>query len=113
VVDDNRDAAESLGMILNLYGHEVELAHSGMRALEIANSRPPDIGVLDIGMPDLSGYEVAERIRDEEWGKNVTLIALTGWGQESDKQRALLAGFDHHLTKPIDPEQLKRLFDSL
>ena len=112
VADDNRDNADSLGILLKLSGHEVHLAHSGADAFESAKRLRPDIGVFDIGMPDLDGYQLAERIRHEAWGKTITLIALTGWGQESDKRRAHLAGFDHHLTKPIDPEQLERLFEA-
>jgi len=99
-------------MLLKLSGHEVHLAHTGADALEAAERVRPDIGIFDIGMPDLSGYEVAERIRHEAWGRNITLIAVTGWGQESDKRRALAAGFNHHLTKPVDPEKLELLFDS-
>jgi CheY-like chemotaxis protein len=84
----------------------------GAEALVVANRVRPDIGILDIGMPDLTGYEVAERIRHEAWGKDVTLIAVTGWGQDAYRRRALAAGFDHHLTKPIDPEKLECLFDA-
>jgi len=112
VADDNVDSAESVSMLLKLSGHEVHLAHTGADALEAAERVRPDIGIFDIGMPDLSGYEVAERIRHEAWGENITLIAVTGWGQESDKRRALAAGFDHHLTKPVDPEELELLFDA-
>jgi two-component system, chemotaxis family, CheB/CheR fusion protein len=111
VADDNRDNADSLGMLLKLSGHQVYLAHSGAEALETARQIRPEVGLFDIGMPDMDGYELAERIRREAWGKKVTLIAVTGWGQESDKRRALLAGFDHHLTKPIDSDQLERLFE--
>jgi two-component system CheB/CheR fusion protein len=111
LADDNRDAAESLGMLLELSDHEVHVTHSGGEALEAAKELRPDVGIFDIGMPDLNGYELAERIRHEAWGKDMTLIALTGWGQESDRRRAHLAGFDHHLTKPIDPDQLERLFE--
>jgi two-component system, chemotaxis family, CheB/CheR fusion protein len=111
VADDNRDAADSLSMLLKLSGHEVRLAHTGAEAFEAAKRSRPDIGVFDIGMPDFDGYELAERIRREAWGKKITLIAVTGWGQESDKRRALSAGFDHHLTKPIEPDQLERLFE--
>jgi two-component system, chemotaxis family, CheB/CheR fusion protein len=110
IADDNRDSAESLGMLLNLSGHEVFLAHSGTEALNVAKEQRPDVAVLDIGMPDLSGYEVAQRIRLETWGQQITLIALTGWGQESDKRRAQAAGFDHHCTKPVDPDDLQRFF---
>jgi CheY-like chemotaxis protein len=94
-----------------LSGHEVYLAHSGGEALETAGRLRPEVGVFDIGMPDMDGYELAERIRREAWGKKIKLIAVTGWGQEADKRRALFAGFDHHLTKPIDPDQLERLFE--
>ena len=111
VADDNRDSAESLSMLLQLSGHDVHVAHSGAEALDAGKRLRPDIGVFDIGMPDFDGYELAERIRREAWGKKITLIAVTGWGQESDKRRALLAGFDHHFTKPIDPERLERLFE--
>ena len=111
VADDNRDNADSLSMLLKLSGHEVHLAHTGAEAFESVKRWRPDIGVFDIGMPDLDGYQLAERIRHEAWGKKITLIALTGWGQESDKRRAHLAGFDHHLTKPVDPDQLERLFE--
>jgi CheY-like chemotaxis protein len=110
VADDNRDGAETMGMLLKLSGHEVYLAHSGSEALEVARRERPDIVVLDIGMPDLNGYEVAERIRHEAWGERMKLIAVTGWGQAEDKRRALAAGFNHHLTKPVDPTELEALF---
>lgn len=110
VADDNQDGAETMGMLLEFGGHEVHLAFSGAAALEIAKRLKPDIVILDIGMPDLDGYEVAQRIRHEAWGEHVLLIAVTGWGQADDKRRAAAAGFDHHLTKPVDPVQLERLF---
>ncbi|HEX4152796.1 MAG TPA: CheR family methyltransferase [Steroidobacteraceae bacterium] len=110
VADDNRDSAETLSMLLKAAGHEVHLAHTGGEAWDVSRRVRPDIGVFDIGMPDLSGYEVAERIRREAWGQQMILIAVTGWGQDSDKRRAFAAGFDHHLTKPVDPDQLKQLF---
>jgi two-component system CheB/CheR fusion protein len=112
IADDNQDAAESLSMLLKLSDHEVHVAHSGGEAFEAAKETRPDIGIFDIGMPDLNGYQLAERIRHEAWGKTMKLIALTGWGQESDKRRAVLAGFDYHLTKPVDPDQLERLFEA-
>lgn len=111
VADDNRDGAETMSMLLKLSGHEVYLAHSGAEALEVAERERPDIAVLDIGMPDMNGYEVAERIRHEAWGAHMKLIAVTGWGQAEDKRRALAAGFNHHLTKPVDPGQLEALFN--
>jgi signal transduction histidine kinase len=109
IADDNQDGAETLGMLLQLDSHEVHLAHDGSAALEMAERLQPDVAVLDIGMPGLTGYEVAERIRAESWGREMMLIAVTGWGQQSDKDKAQLAGFDHHLTKPIDPIELGRL----
>jgi CheY-like chemotaxis protein/two-component sensor histidine kinase len=110
LADDNRDGAETLGMFLGLQGHEVHLAYGGAEALNLARKLRPEVAVLDIGMPDLSGYDVARCIRREPWGERVTLIALTGWSQEKDKRRAELAGFDHHVTKPVDPERLEHLF---
>jgi CheY-like chemotaxis protein/two-component sensor histidine kinase len=112
VADDNVDSAESMSMLLSLSGHEVHLAHTGADALKLAGQVRPEVAIFDIGMPDLTGYEVAERIRHEAWGKKMTLIAVTGWGQESDKRRARAAGFDHHLTKPVDPDKLEVLFDT-
>jgi len=109
IADDNRDAADSLGMLLGLAGHEVRVAHSGQTALSLAQVFRPDTALLDIGMPDLSGYEVARRLRRESWGVGIRLIALTGWGQTDDRRRALEAGFDYHLTKPIDPDALAAL----
>ena len=109
VADDNRDSAECCATLLQLWGHEVEIAHSGRQALEAAESFRPDAVVLDIGMPEMNGYEVAARIRAAEWGRETILIAVTGWGQDEDKRRAMEAGFDHHLTKPIDPRCLETL----
>jgi len=110
VADDNRDAAETLAMLLGLSGHEIHVAHSGTQAFALAERTRPHVGVLDIGMPDIDGYEVARRIRREEWGRRMLLIAVTGWGQDDDKREAGAAGFDHHLTKPMDPLELERLF---
>jgi two-component system CheB/CheR fusion protein len=109
IADDNRDGAEVLGMFLTMAGHEVHLAHCGEEAFAVAARCRPDVAVLDIGMPDLNGYEVAKRIRREAWGTGIVLIALTGWGQESDKRIARAAGFDHHLTKPVNPDRLNDL----
>jgi len=112
IADDNQDAAESLSMLLGLEGHEVQVAHLGRTALSLAQEFRPDTAVLDIGMPDLSGYEVAAMLRREPWATNLQLIALTGWGQDHDRRRALDAGFDHHLIKPVDPYQLAGLIAS-
>ncbi len=109
IADDNRDAADSMGMLLELGGHEVIVAHSGHQALELGRQRRPDVVILDIGMPDLNGYEVARTARSEDWGKSAYLIALTGWGQAHDKERASKAGFDRHLTKPVDPDLVEEI----
>jgi len=109
VADDNRDAANALALLLRLAGHDVRVAHDGEGALALAREFEPDCAVLDIGMPDLNGYEVARRLRQSTSGKKVRLIALTGWGQDEDKRRAHDAGFDHHLTKPVDRERLDAL----
>lgn len=108
VADDNIDAGESLAMLLRLEGHYVELATNGPQAVELFERMEPDIAILDIGMPGLNGYEVALRIRQKA-KKEVTLIAVTGWGQEADKARAAASGFDHHFTKPVEPAVLSAL----
>jgi CheY-like chemotaxis protein len=109
IADDNRDSAESLGMLLEMSGHEVYLAHDGLDALAAAANKLPDIALLDIGMPGMDGYEVAANIRREPWGSNITLIAITGWGQDDNKRLARTAGFDHHLTKPMDTAVLESI----
>ncbi len=106
VVDDNRDAAESLAALLRLGGHEVALAHSGEAALDVAGRFRPTLALLDIGMPGMNGYELAQALRAQPWGARMVLAALTGWGQQDDKRRAFEAGFDHHLTKPVEPAAL-------
>ena len=109
VADDNPDARESLAALLALSGHEVFRAQDGSDALQSAERYRPHIALLDIGMPHANGYEVARRIRGEPWGQDMVLIALTGWGQESDRRRSHEAGFDNHLTKPVDPDVLDEL----
>jgi len=111
IADDNRDGAETMRMLLEHAGHQVHVAHTGAQALLMAKEIGAQVLILDIGMPDMNGYELAERIRTEAWGKAVRLIAVTGWGQDEDKRRAKAAGFDHHLTKPINPETLGPLVD--
>ena len=106
VADDNHDAADSLAMLLELAGHEVRVAHRGRAVLTLAQSFRPDTALLDIGMPDLSGYELARALRQEPWGAGIQLIALTGWGQDEDRRRAMEVGFDQHLIKPVDPTRL-------
>jgi PAS domain S-box-containing protein len=112
VADDNPDAADSLAMTLKLRGHELEVAHDGRQALAIAAIMHPDIALLDIGMPVFNGYELARQIRSEPWGRSMRLIAVTGWGQEEDRRLALEAGFDDHLTKPVDPDKLIELIEA-
>ncbi|HEX6636346.1 MAG TPA: ATP-binding protein [Steroidobacteraceae bacterium] len=113
VADDNRDAAESLAMVLRFAGYDVCTAFSGAEALEVGQRERPRAAIVDIGMPGMSGHEVARRMRLEAWGRNAALIALTGWGQEQDKQAAKAAGFDQHLTKPVDPDAVERALDEL
>ena len=100
VVDDNEDNANTLGLMLRIWGHEVQVANDGLAAIEIAATFRPHIVLLDIGMPKLDGYETCRRIRQEPWGKEMALVAQTGWGQEDDRRRTQAAGFDHHLVKP-------------
>lgn len=108
VVDDNRDAANSLAMLLRLLGNEVLTAYDGLEAVETAAASRPDLILLDIGMPKLNGYEVARRIRETQ-GDGVVLIALTGWGQEDDRRRSKEVGFNHHLTKPVEINALQAM----
>jgi len=112
VADDNADALMTLQVLLDMQGYEVQTAGDGEEAVREAARMRPDVAVLDIGMPGLSGHEVARRIRAQEWGSDVVLIALTGWGQEQDQQQAREAGFDHHCTKPVDLAQLLPLLES-
>lgn len=106
VVDDNRDAALSLAMLLQALGNETRIAHDGLTAIELAAQFRPRVVLLDIGMPELNGYDAARRIRAEPWGRDAVLVALTGWGQAEDRRRSREAGFDHHLVKPLEPSML-------
>lgn len=109
VVDDNRDAATSMAKMLELLGHETRTAHDGLAAIEAAAAFRPEIILLDIGMPKLNGYEAARRIREQDWGRKILLVALTGWGQEEDRKRSREAGFDFHLVKPVELASLQAL----
>ena len=109
IADDNVDAAESLATLLELDGHEVRIAHDGLQALAVAEAFRPDVALLDIGMPALDGHGVARRLRQEPWGTAIHLVALSGRGQEDDKRRALEAGFDRHVTKPLDIDLIDTL----
>jgi CheY-like chemotaxis protein len=112
IVDDNRDSADSLGLLLKLRGVDVRVVHGGAEALESIEAYQPAIVLLDIGMPGMDGYEVARKIRQHPTGRSMKLIALTGWGQEQDRRRTREAGFDHHLVKPADAAVLEALFNS-
>ncbi len=109
VVDDNADAADALAILLRLWGHRVDVVYDGLSAIERALADPPDVAILDIGLPEMDGYEVAKRLRAEPATSKVLLIALTGYGQEQDRQRTHGAGFDHHLVKPVTPDKLEAL----
>jgi CheY-like chemotaxis protein len=113
VVDDNRDAAQSLGMLLRMFGAQVRVAYGGVEALDVFAAERPTIVLLDIGMPGMDGHEVARRIRRQSDPGQVVLIALTGWGQEEDRHASAEAGFDHHLIKPADIDVLHDLLASL
>ncbi len=112
VVDDNVDSTLSMAMMLRLFGNSTATAHDGLEALEVAERFRPEVVLLDLGMPRLNGYEAAKRLRAEPWGKDVLLIALTGWGQEHERRKTMEAGFDHHLVKPVDVDTLKRILAS-
>jgi len=109
IVDDNVDAAESLAILLRLEGHDVEVAEDGPTALSMAEGRPPAIALLDLGMPNMDGYELARAFLTHPDLKHIILVALTGWGQPEDRQRTKEAGFSYHLVKPVDMDALKRI----
>ena len=109
VVDDNRDSAASLAMLLQLKGNDIRTAHDGLEALEVAEMFHPELVLLDIGLPKLNGYEVARRIRQQAWGRDMILVALTGWGQDEDRLRSQEAGFNFHILKPVELAELMKL----
>jgi len=113
VVDDNRDAADSLAMLLRLLGAEVQIVYSGAEALAVLDDFHPNVLLLDIGMPGMDGHEVARRVRQLPEYRNVLLIAMTGWGQDEDRRRSSEAGFDYHLIKPADVGALETLLVSM
>jgi PAS domain S-box-containing protein len=113
IVDDNEDGAESLAMLLAFHGHETHKAYDGVEAIAAAERLRPDVVLLDIGLPGLNGYEACRRIREQSWGKEIFLVALTGWGTDEDRQRSREAGFDTHMVKPVDYDALLDLLASL
>ncbi|MEZ0612243.1 response regulator [Fibrella sp. WM1] len=112
-MDDNRDAADSFAMLLELSGYTVEVCYSGEQAIAAAEQGKPEVMLLDIGMPGLNGYETARLIRQHDWGRSLILIALTGYGQADDKRLSREAGFDEHLVKPVEVEELVQLLASI
>jgi two-component system, chemotaxis family, CheB/CheR fusion protein len=113
VVDDNLDSAQSLALLLELTGNQTHIAHDGLEAVDMAEKVLPDLILLDIGLPKLNGFEVCRRIRQQPWGKNIVVVALSGWGQDQDRQKSKEAGFDRHLVKPVDEKTLLDLLASL
>ena len=113
IVDDNRDSADSLAMLLKLRGNEIHTAHDGLEAVEKATSLKPEVILLDIGLPKMSGYEACRKIRDQTWGKSTTIIALSGWGQDDDRRQSREAGFDGHLVKPVQHAALCKMLKHL
>lgn len=109
VVDDNRDAAASLALLLNVAGNETQTAHDGQQAIEAAARFRPHMILLDIGLPKMNGYEACRRIREQPWGKDILLVALTGWSLDEENPESKDAGFDHHLVKPVEFDALKGL----
>lgn len=113
IVDDNRDSAVSLALLLEITNNETHLAHDGLEALDAMDKHRPEVVLLDIGLPKLNGHEVCRRVREQPWGKDIVIIALTGWGQENDRRKSQEAGFDGHLVKPVDYEKLLDLLGKL
>ena len=113
MVDDNQDSAASMAMLLKLMGNQVRVAHDGVEALRVAESFRPQVILMDVGMPRLNGYEATRRIREQPWAQSVTIVALTGWGQEGDLERSREAGCDGHLVKPVSPPDLEQLLTHL
>jgi CheY-like chemotaxis protein len=112
VVDDNQDSAISMTLLLELQGHEVHVAHAGPAALRVASDKKPDVILLDIGMPGMNGYEVAKQLRAQHEFADTLLVAITGYGRASDVKQTQSAGFDYHLVKPVDYEELQAVLAS-
>jgi CheY-like chemotaxis protein len=113
VVDDNRDSADSLAILLELDGNQIRTAYDGVEAIEVAADFRPDVVLLDLGLPRMDGYQAAQRIRSEPWGEKMLLVALTGWDHDDDRRRTSEAGFDQHLVKPVDSGALMKILSAL
>ncbi len=112
IVDDNRDSADSLAMLLEMTGNETFMAHDGIEAIDMIEKHRPEVVLLDIGLPGMDGHEVCRRVRRQPWGRDILMIALTGWGQEDDRRKSEEAGFDSHLVKPVDYDKLLKLLST-
>ncbi len=113
IVDDNRDSADSLAMLLRIMGNDIRTAYDGQEGVDMAGEFRPDVALLDIGLPKLSGYEACQHIREHSWAKDIIIIAVTGWGHEEDRRLSHEAGFDYHMVKPVDPQELMKLLAEL
>jgi CheY-like chemotaxis protein len=112
IVDDNPDVLEGLCRLVTRLGNEVRRAHDGLQALEVGREFQPDVVLMDLGMPNLNGYDAARRMRKEPWGRDVALVATTGWGQDEDRRRSAEAGFDRHLVKPVSMDVLREVLQT-
>jgi DNA-binding response OmpR family regulator len=113
VVDDERDSAETLAVLLRVEGYRAETAYDGMEALRVAESCQPQLVLLDISMPEIDGFDVAAKLRERPWARNLRVVAITGWNRVDDRERARMAGFDEYLVKPLDLERLKAVLRAL
>lgn len=113
VVDDNFDTAQSMAALISLEGHEVQTAYNGKDALQLAQAFRPEVMLIDLCMPGVDGYQVAQRLKDHPWSRQITLVALTGWGQPEDRLHAQTLGFTHYLVKPVAPEEVHALINGL
>jgi CheY-like chemotaxis protein len=113
VVDDNLDGALTLSMVLRKTGNEVQVAHNGEQAVEVAAVFKPDVVFMDLGMPIMDGFQACERMRADPWGQRARIVAVSGWGQEADRERSKASGFDEHMVKPIERHTLQRVIQSV
>lgn len=112
VVDDNEDIVMTMRLLLTKLGHTVRVAYNGQQAMAEAEAFRPEVVLMDIGLPVMDGYEAARQLRQQPWGRCIKLVAITGWGQARDVERALEAGFDHHVVKPVDRKLLESLLEA-